>query len=78
MLPRLLAAANIFVLKWELDEYVSNPLKHQEFTIYINHNLRLMNWISENTEQLQKLIAAACSLEDTNRSDKQRFNHCSG
>jgi homoserine kinase type II len=62
LLPRLLAAANLFILKWGLDEYAANPLKHQEFTIYINHNRRLMNWIEKNTGQMQKLIAATCNL----------------
>jgi len=28
LLPRLLAAANLFILKWELDEYIFNPLEH--------------------------------------------------
>ena len=62
LLPRLLAAANLFILKWELDEYAANPFKHQEFKIYISHNVRLMNWIEKNTGQIQKLIAATCNL----------------
>ena len=60
LLPHLLAAANLFILKWELDEYAANPLKHQEFTNYINHNLRIMNWIKQNSRQMEKLISATC------------------
>ena len=60
LLPRLLAAANLFVLKWELDEYVGNPLKHQEFNSYINHNVGLMNWMMKNPGKMEKMIATAC------------------
>ena len=61
LLPCLMAAANLFILKWELDEYAANPFKQQEFTNYINHNVRIMNWINQNTRQMQELISATCS-----------------
>jgi homoserine kinase type II len=61
LLPSLLAAANLFILKWELAEYAANPLKRQELTNYIDHNVRLMTWINQNTRQMQKWISTACN-----------------
>jgi homoserine kinase type II len=60
-LPSMLAAANLFVLHWTLVDFYSieNP-DEDEYLIYLNHGLKLMDWIEVQKDQIAGLIDQIC------------------
>jgi homoserine kinase type II len=60
-LPSMLAAANLFVLHWTLVDFYSieNP-DEDEYLIYLNHGLKLMDWIEAQKDQIAGLIDQIC------------------
>jgi len=48
-LPMMIAAANIYLINWDvLAYYEGTNLNEYEYMAYLQHNVRLMNWIEKN------------------------------
>jgi homoserine kinase type II len=61
MLVPMLTAANVYVLNWELvNFYRRDDPDDAEYFTYIDHNLRLMSWIEENRDTIDRAIWKAC------------------
>jgi homoserine kinase type II len=60
-LPSMLAAANLYVLHWTLVDFYSieNP-DDDEYLVYLNHGLKLMDWIEAQKDQIAGLIDQIC------------------
>ena len=55
-LPKMLALANIYLINWEATDYYGNmDLNDYEYLAYLKHNVRLMQWIEEHKDELEKL-----------------------
>jgi homoserine kinase type II len=56
-LPSMLAAANLFVLHWTVVDYynIENP-DDDEYMVYLNHGLKLMNWIETQKDRIAGII----------------------
>ena len=56
-LPSMLAAANLFVLHWTIvDFYSVEDPDDDEYRVYLNHGLKLMNWIEAQKDRLAGII----------------------
>lgn len=55
--PTMIAAANMYVINWDLTAYYADPdnLNVYEYKTYLQHNVRLMNWIEEHKKDLAEL-----------------------
>ncbi len=61
LLVTMLAAANLYVLNWDLmDFYNKTDLVDDEYFTYIDHNIRLMYWIESHRKDLESVIRLAC------------------
>lgn len=61
MMVPMLAAANLYVLNWDLmDFYNLEDPDDDEYFSYIGHNLRLMYWIEENRKVVDQAVQKAC------------------
>jgi homoserine kinase type II len=60
-LPSMLAAANLFVLHWTIVDFysVENP-DEDEYMLYLNHGLKLMDWIEAQNAQIAGIIDQFC------------------
>ncbi|MGD2185694.1 MAG: phosphotransferase [Desulfobacterales bacterium] len=60
-LPSMLAAANLFVLHWTIVDFYSieNP-DEDEYLVFLNHGLKLMQWIEAQKDQIVGLIDQIC------------------
>jgi homoserine kinase type II len=60
-LPSMLAAANLFVLHWTIVDFYSieNP-DDDEYRVYLNHGLELMDWIEAQKDQMAGIIDQIC------------------
>ena len=58
MLPHLLKAANIYILNWVVEDYFSNPVLADKYTRYLQHNIRLMEWMQgkDNRKAVETLL----------------------
>jgi homoserine kinase type II len=56
-LPSMLAAANLFVLHWTIFDFyrIDNP-DTDEYLVYLNHYLKLMNWIEAQKDGIAGII----------------------
>ena len=56
-LPSILAAANLFVLHWTIFDFyrIENP-DTDEYLVYLNHYLELMNWIETQKDRVAGII----------------------
>ena len=52
-LPSMLAAANLYVLHWTLDDFYSieNP-DEDEYLVFLHHGLKLMDWIEAHKDRI--------------------------
>ena len=56
-LPSMLAAANLFVLHWTIvDFYCVEDPDDDEYRVYLNHGLKLMNWIEAQKDWIAGII----------------------
>lgn len=55
-LPEMLAAANLFVLHWTIVDFYSieNP-DEDEYLVYLNHGLKLMDWIETHKDGIASM-----------------------
>jgi homoserine kinase type II len=62
-LPAMLAAANLYVLHWTLADFYSieNP-DEDEYLVYLNHGLKLMDWIEAHKDRLARMADQICQL----------------
>jgi homoserine kinase type II len=52
----MLALANIYLINWEATDYYGNmDLNDYEYLAYLKHNIRLMQWIEEHKDEIEKL-----------------------
>ena len=60
-LPSMLAAANLFVLHWTIVDFYSieNP-DEDEYMVYLNHGLKLMDWIEAQKDRIVGIIDQIC------------------
>jgi homoserine kinase type II len=60
-LPVVLAAANLYVLHWALVDFYSieNP-DDDEYMVYLNHYLKLMDWIEAQKDRIAGIIDQIC------------------
>jgi len=56
--PLMMAAANMYVLNWDIATYFANPdgLNVYEYKTYLQHNIRLMKWIAAHQPELADFI----------------------
>ncbi|MGD2024204.1 MAG: phosphotransferase [Desulfobacterales bacterium] len=56
-LPAMLAAANLFVLHWTIVDFyrVDNP-DTDEYLVYLNHHLKLINWLEYQNHRIAGII----------------------
>ncbi|MBF0205280.1 MAG: phosphotransferase [Oligoflexia bacterium] len=55
----LMAAANLYLINWDVCAYYNGTnLNEYEYLSYLQHNVRLMEWIELNKRQLDQLIMA--------------------
>lgn len=53
----MLAIANIYLIKWEIEEYCSNPDSNvYEYLAYLKHNIRVMQWIEKHEDKISSMI----------------------
>ncbi len=56
-LPDMIAAANIYLMNWTLSTfYRTADLNVYEYLAYLKHNIRLMKWIDNNKDALNKIV----------------------
>jgi homoserine kinase type II len=56
-LPSMLAAANLFVLHWTIvDFYSVEDPDDDEYRVFLNHGLKLMNWIEAQKDRIAGII----------------------
>jgi homoserine kinase type II len=60
-LPAMLAAANLYVLHWTVVDFYSieNP-DDDEYLFYLNHGLKLMDWIEAHKDRIAGIIDEIC------------------
>lgn len=52
-LPTMIAAANIYLINWDvLAYYAGTNLNEYEYIAYLQHNVRLMNWIENHKAEI--------------------------
>ncbi|HBV85427.1 MAG TPA: homoserine kinase [Desulfosporosinus sp.] len=52
-LPTMIAAANIYLINWDVSAYYAGTdLNEYEYIAYLQHNVRLMNWIEDHKEEI--------------------------
>jgi len=58
MLPHLFKAANIYILNWVVEDYFSNLDLADKYTRYLQHNIRLMEWMrrKDNRNAVEDLM----------------------
>ena len=56
-LPAMLAAANLFVLHWTIVDFyrIENP-DTDEYLVYLNHHLKLINWLESQNHRIVGII----------------------
>ena len=53
----MLAIANVYLIKWELAEFYSNPDSNvYEYLAYLKHNIRVMQWIEKHEDEINSMI----------------------
>ena len=56
-LPMMLAAANIYLINWDVVAYYEGTnLNEYEYIAYLQHNVRLMNWIENNKSDIRDMV----------------------
>lgn len=60
-LPAMLAAANLYVLHWTLVDFYSieNP-DEDEYLVFLNHGLKLIDWIEAHKDRISGIIDQIC------------------
>jgi homoserine kinase type II len=60
-LPAMLAAANLYVLHWTLVDFYSieNP-DEDEYLVFLNHGLKLMDWIEAHKDPIAAMVDQIC------------------
>jgi len=52
-LPMMIAAANIYLINWDVTAYYAGTnLNEYEYIAYLQHNVRLMNWIENHKAEI--------------------------
>ncbi|TGE35427.1 homoserine kinase [Desulfosporosinus fructosivorans] len=55
-LPMMIAAANIYLINWDVIAYYDGKnLNEYEYIAYLQHNVRLMNWIENHKAEIADL-----------------------
>lgn len=55
-LPTMIAAANIYLINWDVVAYYEGTnLNEYEYIAYLQHNIRLMNWIENHKAEIADL-----------------------
>lgn len=55
-LPMMIAAANIYLINWDVTAYYAGTnLNEYEYIAYLQHNVRLMNWIEEHKAEIAEV-----------------------
>ncbi len=55
-LPMMIAAANIYLINWDVTAYYSGTnLNEYEYIAYLQHNIRLMNWIETHKKEIENI-----------------------
>ena len=56
-LHTMLAIANIYLVKWEIAEFYSNPDSNvYEYLAYLKHSIRVMQWIEKHEDEINSMI----------------------
>ncbi len=55
-LPMMIAAANIYLINWDVTAYYAGTnLNEYEYIAYLQHNVRLMNWIEDHKAEIAEV-----------------------
>ena len=55
-LPTMIAAANIYLINWDVSAYYEGTdLNEYEYIAYLQHNVRLMNWIENHKAEISEM-----------------------
>lgn len=59
-LPHMIAAGNLYVLNWALEDFYAEDVDAEEYRRYLRHHVRLIDWLrdDDNWHRLTSLIAA--------------------
>lgn len=49
-LPHMLAASNLYVLNWTLEDFYSRDVDPQEYLRYLRHHIGLIGWLRDGTQ----------------------------
>ncbi|MHB8075493.1 phosphotransferase enzyme family protein [Desulfosporosinus fructosivorans] len=56
-LPTMIAAANMYLINWDVVAYYNGTnLNEYEYIAYLQHNVRLMNWIENHKAEIADLV----------------------
>ncbi|NIQ38010.1 MAG: phosphotransferase [Proteobacteria bacterium] len=60
-LPDMIAASNIYVLRWDLEDFYAKRADPDEYTGYLRHHVRVMRWLEDkkNVRRLEAVVRAA-------------------
>lgn len=55
-LPTMIAAANMYLINWDVTAYYAGTdLNEYEYIAYLQHNVRLMNWIENHKTEIAEM-----------------------
>jgi homoserine kinase type II len=59
-LPDMIAASNIYVLRWDLEDFYAKRADPDEYIGYLRHNVRVMRWLEDrkNVKRLGAVVRA--------------------
>ena len=62
-LPTMIAAANVYLINWDvLAYYAGTNLNEYEYIAYLQHNVRLMNWIENHKAEISA-VSKSCNVK---------------
>ena len=63
-LPAMIAAGNLYVMNWALQDYAHKSVDPHEYLIYLRHHVSMIAWLQQpaNLDHLESAIAASSFL----------------
>lgn len=52
ILPSMINAGNLYVLKWTVSDYYDNDVPSDEYMVYLQHSVKFCQWYEQGGEQL--------------------------
>lgn len=62
-LPEMLAAANLYVLNWAIDDYYTKEVNAEEYLAYLKHGLHFIEWFERPASRRELQALFSCESE---------------